>query len=173
MPLQLDPDKLCRDVEARAVERLQGSGPSSRQRSGAMAAIREHLATIMALRDGGATWPDIGVALTAQGFTRGDGGPLTGRHLSALIASIRRQDAGRAAARARRTARADLHHAPEAIPAAMSPRRDGAVGSADDASVRDHDRGNPDALFDRIDQKARQAAKAAAERPDFSKGLIK
>ena len=82
--MQLDPEQLRRDVEARRAERDRGLGPSGRPRTGAIATIRQNLATIETLRADGATWADIASAVTAQGLLRGDGKPLTGRHVTAI-----------------------------------------------------------------------------------------
>ncbi len=172
--MPLDPDKLRQDVEVLSAERDQSSGSRGRPRSGAMSAIRQHLTAITALRDDGATWPDIAAALATQGIVQGDGTPLTGRHLTALIASIRRQDAGRAAARARRAVRVDLRQVSSMTSAAVASQQATPIGEAYvDFQAQDPMQGSPDALFHRLDQKARQAAEAATERPDFSGGLIK
>ncbi|MCW6511330.1 hypothetical protein [Lichenifustis flavocetrariae] len=181
--MSLDTDKLRRDVGARKAKRGPGVGPNGKPRTGAMAAVRQHLGEIQALRNDGATWVDIAAGLTAQGIVRADGAPLTGRHLTALIASIRRQDIARAAASAQRAGRKDLRHRPP-TPGAMAERAH--VPGSDVPRKRPsepppggdhpHQKSHGDsamALFQRIDRKARNDAEADAQRPDFSKGLLK
>ena len=85
-----------------------------------MAAVRQHLPAIEVLHDEGASWVDIAAGLTAQGLVQGNGAPLTGRWLTALIASIRRQDMQRAAKVAKRAGRTDLWREPAAVAARPS-----------------------------------------------------
>lgn len=80
--------------------------------SGAMDLVRTHLEEIERLKAQGVTWNDIAAALAEQGVRRRDGGPITGRRLTGLIDSIRRQDAKRRKAGTRRIARADLAETP-------------------------------------------------------------
>ncbi|WP_156449771.1 MULTISPECIES: hypothetical protein [Hyphomicrobiales] len=105
---KLDLSKLSRDLERRRRDRPEGSGPGGRAVSGAMAVVRENLAQLEALYAAGASWVDIAASLSAQGIRRGDGEALTGRQLTALIASVRRQEQRREVKAAKRAARADL-----------------------------------------------------------------
>ena len=105
MPLDLK--RLRRDVDAKRLSDTAERDPRKKP-SGAMAAVRAHLADIERLKDEGATWVAIAAALARQGVVLRDGRPITGRRLTGLIDSIRRQDAGRRVARARRSTRADL-----------------------------------------------------------------
>ncbi len=43
-------------------------------------------------REDGATWTEIVAGLAAQGVTQGDGQPITGRRLTALMHNIRVQE---------------------------------------------------------------------------------
>lgn len=110
-----------------------------------MAVVRTHLAEIEGLKDEGATWVDIAEALAEQGVRRRDGGPITGRRLTGLIVSIRRQDAKRRSATERRASRRDLTAAsptgPRPPPGAKTPRPSsaGAEPQAEaDAPTRGH-----------------------------------
>lgn len=118
MPLDLE--RLRRDIDAK--RRAQAAeGDARAEPSGAMAVVRAHLPDIERLKAEGGTWVAIASALAQQGVKLRDGRPITGRHLTGLIDSIRRQDAGRRKAIARRAARADLTDAP---PRAQRPSGD-------------------------------------------------
>ena len=86
-----------------------------------MAVVRAHLANIERLKAEGATWVAIAAALARQGVVLRDGRPITGRHLTGLIDSIRRQNAARRMAQAQRSTRADLAKA--STPEERSPRK--------------------------------------------------
>lgn len=98
--------KLAADVGREQGKRIP------RPASQAMAIIRENLAAIETLRAGGATWAVIAAGFAAQGVSHRDGQPLTGKRLTALIDSIRRQDARRQARERKRALRTDLARAP-------------------------------------------------------------
>lgn len=104
--IRLNLGKLAADVGREQGRRNPGQG------AGAMAAIRENLAAIEALRSGGATWAAIAAGLAAQGVTQRDGGPITDKRLTALIDSIKRQDARRRARAEKRALRLDLARVP-------------------------------------------------------------
>jgi hypothetical protein len=72
-----------------------------------MDAVRDHLDALVALQAGGLTWEAIAAGLTAQGFTTAQGQPITGRNLTGIISSVRRQAVARAARMATRAARPD------------------------------------------------------------------
>ena len=118
MPLDLK--RLRRDVDANRYAQT-AEGEARAEPSGAMAVVRAHLAEIERLKAEGATWVTIAAALVQQGVRLRDGRPITGRHLTGLIDSIRRQNAGRRKATARRAARADLADKP---PRAQRPSGD-------------------------------------------------
>ena len=98
--------KLAADVDREQGKRVQRAG------SNAMATIRENLKAIEALRREGATWDAIAAGLAAQGVSHRDGQPLTGKRLTALIDSIRRQNAQRQDRQDKRLRRPDLARAP-------------------------------------------------------------
>lgn len=105
---KLDLAKLSRDLDRRRRDRPEALGPGGRPITGAMAVVRDNLAALDVLHGAGASWVDIAASLSAQGVRRGDGEPLTGRQLTALIASVRRQQQRREAKAAKRASRADL-----------------------------------------------------------------
>lgn len=105
---KLDLKRLARDVDTLRTSRPLGVGPGGRRLTGAMAAVRDNLKALEALHAAGASWVDLAAGLTAQGVTQGQGDPLTGKRLTALIASVKRQAARQAAAAARRGTRPDL-----------------------------------------------------------------
>jgi len=109
---KLDLKRLSRDVDTLRTSRPLGVGPGGRRLTGAMAVVRDNLAALEALHAAGASWVDIAAGLAAQGVTQGQGEPLTGKRLTALIASVRRQAARHAATEARRRARPDLPRFP-------------------------------------------------------------
>ena len=76
--------------------------------------VRTHLAEIERLKAQGIAWTDIAAALVEQGVRRRDGGPITGRRLTGLIDSIRRQDLRRQKAATRRASRGDVAVTPSA-----------------------------------------------------------
>ena len=106
--MALDPRRLRQDVDARRTDRPAAAGSGGRQRTGAMAVVRDHLADIETLRAEGARWGDIAAAMAAQGVTQGEGKPITERRLTALIASVRKQDAKRKSLSDSRSARPDI-----------------------------------------------------------------
>ncbi|WP_237480189.1 hypothetical protein [Lichenibacterium dinghuense] len=108
--MALDLKRLRRDLDAQAREAAEGD--SRAKPSGAMAIVRKHLTDIERLKAEGATWGALAAALSHQGVRTRDGRPLSGRNLTGLIDSIRRQDEKRRKAGARRTSRADLASAP-------------------------------------------------------------
>lgn len=124
--MALDLKRLKRDLDAQDREAVEGDARV--KPSGAMATVRKHLPDIERLKAEGVTWVAIAAALARQGVRMRDGRPLTGRRLTGLIDSIRRQDAGRREAGARRTSRADLTPGP---PSALDHSASPAPGPAD------------------------------------------
>lgn len=108
---KLDLKRLAKDVDTLRMSRPLGVGPGGRRLTGAMAIVRDNLDALEALHAAGASWVDLAAGLAAQGVTQGEGEPLTGKRLTALIASVRRQAARRVVAEARRRARPDLPRA--------------------------------------------------------------
>ncbi|RYC34069.1 hypothetical protein D3273_02120 [Lichenibacterium minor] len=117
--MALDLKRLKRDLRAQDREAVEGDARV--KPSGAMAIVRKHLPDIERLKAEGATWVAIAAALARQGVSMRDGRPLTGRRLTGLIDSIRRQDAGRREAGARRLFRSDLAPGPPSARAPSSP----------------------------------------------------
>ncbi|MGX9984668.1 hypothetical protein [Methylobacterium fujisawaense] len=105
---KLDLKRLAKDVDTLRTSRPLGIGPGGRRLTGAMAMVRDNLEALEALHAAGASWVDLAAGLAAQGVTQGQGDPLTGKRLTALIASVKRQAARHAAAAARRKTRPDL-----------------------------------------------------------------
>jgi hypothetical protein len=73
-----------------------------------MAVVRDNLGKLEALHAAGVSWVDIAAGLAAQGVVHGSGAALTGRQLTGLIASVRRQRRRREAKATRRATRTDL-----------------------------------------------------------------
>jgi hypothetical protein len=117
--MAIDLKRLRRDLGRLQGERPVGRAPGGRPLTGAMASVRALLPMLEQLRAEGFTWPEIAAALAAQGVmqTRGDSlVPITGRRVSALVASVRRQQGRQRQAAERRTRRGDLR--PSSVPAA-------------------------------------------------------
>lgn len=115
---KIDTNKLAASVAREQAKRTPRPG------SNAMAIIRANLSAIEALRSQGFTWAAIAAGFAAQGVAHRDGHPLTGKRLTALIDSIRRQDAQRLARQDKRLRRADLARAPprpKAVQSALAP----------------------------------------------------
>ncbi|MGE8131206.1 hypothetical protein ACQKQD_29935 [Methylobacterium sp. NPDC080182] len=104
---RLDLRRLARDAAATPNSHRKAGAPGGRPATGLMEAVRDHLDALLALQASGLTWDAVAAGLTAQGFTTADGGPITGRNLTGIISSVRRQAATRAARAAKRTARPD------------------------------------------------------------------
>ena len=104
---RLDLRRLARDAAATPNGHRKACAPGGRPATGLMEAVRDHLDALVALQAGGLTWDAVAAGLTAQGFTTADGGPITGRNLTGVISSVRRQAATRAARAAKRAARPD------------------------------------------------------------------
>ena len=103
---KLDLKRLKADIEQS--EKDLSADPSGRRLTGAMAIVRDHLSEIEALKASGKSWVVIAAALAKQGVTQGDNQPITAKRLTALIASVKRQAASKAAKEALRAHRKDL-----------------------------------------------------------------
>lgn len=106
-PSRLDLRRLTRDAAAAPGSRREMRAPGGRPATGLMQAVRTNLDALVALQAGGLTWDAVATGLTAQGFTTADGQPVTGRNLTGIISSVRRQAAAREARMAARAARPD------------------------------------------------------------------
>jgi hypothetical protein len=118
----LDLRRLARDATTAPGSRREARAPGGQPATGLMEAVRANLDALLALQAGGLTWDAVAAGLTAQGFTTTGGQPITGRNLTGIISSVRRQAAARAARAATRAARPDR---PE--PARQSAPRIGAT----------------------------------------------
>lgn len=119
---RLDLRRLARDAAAAPGRRRGTTAPGGRPATGLMQAVRDNLDSLVALQAGGLSWDAVAAGLVAQGFTTADGQPITGRNLTGIISSVRRQAAARAARAAARAARPDR---PE--PAPSPPSRTGSA----------------------------------------------
>jgi hypothetical protein len=108
---KLDFKRLKADIEQS--EECRFADPGGRRLTGAMAIIRDHLAQIEALKASGRSWVMIAEGLAKQGVTQGDNQPITAKRLTALIASVKRQAANKAAKEALRANRKDLFLPPQ------------------------------------------------------------
>jgi len=107
-PLRLDLRRLERELAAKSGTRGERLAPGGRPVTGLMDLVRENLDALIALQAAGSTWNEIAAGLSAQGYTKADGRPLSGTALTGIISSVRRQAARHAARSATRQARADL-----------------------------------------------------------------
>ena len=117
---RLDLRRLARDADAVPGGRREALAPGGRPATGLMDAVRANLDALLALQAGGLTWDAIAAGLTAQGFTTAQGRPITGRNLTGIVSSVRRQTAARAARMETRAARPDR---PEPKPHPAEPAR--------------------------------------------------
>lgn len=109
--------RLRLDVAMRRAERANGR--EGRQFTGAMAIVRSILPELERLRALGFTWGELAAGLADQGVTQIRGSravPIEGRRLSALVASVRRQDERRRMATEMRMKRSDLNSSRESMP---------------------------------------------------------
>jgi hypothetical protein len=68
------------------------SSPIGKVKSGATEVIRNNLDELERMyREDGVTWTEIAAGLAVQGVTQGDGQPITGKRLTALIHNIKVQ----------------------------------------------------------------------------------
>lgn len=105
---KLDLARLSRDLACLRRARPPAVGPNGRSTTGAMAIVRDNLAKLESLHAAGASWVEIAATLAAQNVRHGSGAALTGRQLTGLIASVRRQQRRREAKVAQRATRPDL-----------------------------------------------------------------
>lgn len=109
--MTIDPKQLRRDLARQQADRPVGRAPNGRTLTGAMAIVRALLPELTRLRAEGFTWPEIAAGLAAQDVVQARGEhlvPITGRRVSALVASLRRQEVGRRRAAEQRASRSDL-----------------------------------------------------------------
>ncbi|MES2029319.1 MAG: hypothetical protein V4477_09105 [Pseudomonadota bacterium] len=91
MAMDIDLKSLRDYVKLLKAERQDS--PIGKIKSGATEIIRKNLRELERMhREDGATWTEIAAGLAAQGVTQGDGQPITGRRLTALMHNIRVQE---------------------------------------------------------------------------------
>lgn len=120
--MKIDFKRLRREVEQRKSARA--TSPRGRTNTGATAVIRKHLPDLERMHADGAIWDEIAAGLSAQGVKQGNGKPLTGRRLTALIHSIKTREAKLAAGGA---------NAPSLEAARIEPRHHSMTGTISQA----------------------------------------
>ena len=86
--MKIDLKRLRSDVKRLKASRADS--PVGKSKTGATEIIRKHFDELERMHyEGGASWTEIAAGLAAQGVTQGDGQPLTGRRLTALMHNIR------------------------------------------------------------------------------------
>lgn len=84
----MDMKRLRSDVKLLKASRVDS--PIGRVKTGATDVIRRHFDELERMHhEDGASWTEIAAGLAAQGVTQGDGQPLTGRRLTALMHNVR------------------------------------------------------------------------------------
>ena len=107
----IDIARLRSDLSCLQSERSATYTSGQRRRTGSMALLRALLPELIKLREHGSTWNEIAEALSRQGVVQSHGElliPITGRRITALIASLRHQEARRREYNAHRANRADV-----------------------------------------------------------------
>lgn len=83
----MDLKKFCADVKILKAKR--SPSPIGRTKTGATAILRKNYSEILRMREiDGLRWTEIALALAAQGVTQGDGAPITGRRITALMRNL-------------------------------------------------------------------------------------
>ncbi|WP_061979188.1 hypothetical protein [Tardiphaga sp.] len=86
--MKIDLKRLRSDVKRLKADRVDS--PIGKIKTGATEIIRRHFDELERMHhEDGASWTEIAAGLAAQGVTQGDGQPLTGRRLTALMHNIR------------------------------------------------------------------------------------
>jgi hypothetical protein len=86
--MKIDLKRLRSDVNRLKAGRVDS--PIGKIKTGATEIIRRHFDELERMHhEDGAAWNEIAAGLAAQGVTQGDGQPLTGRRLTALMHNIR------------------------------------------------------------------------------------
>jgi hypothetical protein len=89
--MKIDLKKLRTDVEGK--KRTRTASPIGKVKTGATKVIRENMVELRQMHAEGATWPELAAGLALQGVTQGDGDPISGRRLTALMHNISVGDA--------------------------------------------------------------------------------
>lgn len=85
--MKIDLKRLHSDVKRLKARRAES--PIGKTKTGATEIIRTHFDELELMFRDGSSWTEIAAALAAQGVTQGEGQPLTGRRLTALMHNIR------------------------------------------------------------------------------------
>lgn len=86
--MKIDLKRLRSDVKRLKADRVDS--PIGKIKTGATEIIRSHFDELERMHyQDGASWNEIAAGLAAQGVTQGDGQPLKGRRLTALMHNIR------------------------------------------------------------------------------------
>jgi len=86
--MKIDLKRLRSEVNRLKANRIDS--PIGKIKTGATEIIRRHFDELERMHhEDGASWTEIAAGLAAQGVTQGDGRPLTGRRLTALMHNIR------------------------------------------------------------------------------------
>ncbi|SRR6266404_625266 len=86
--MKIDLRRLRSDVKRLKADRVDS--PIGKVKTGATEVIREHFDELERMHhEDDASWTEIAAGLAAQGMTQGEGQPLTGRRLTALMHNIR------------------------------------------------------------------------------------
>ena len=86
--MKIDLKRLQSDVKRLKASRVDS--PIGKVKTGATEVIRKHFDELERMHhEDGASWTEIAAGLAEQGVTQGDGAPLTGRRLTALMHNIR------------------------------------------------------------------------------------
>ena len=86
--MKIDLKRLRSDVKRLKASRVDS--PIGKVKTGATEIIRRHFDELERMHHkDGASWTEIAASLAEQGVTQGDGRPLTGRRLTALMHNIR------------------------------------------------------------------------------------
>lgn len=120
--------RLARDTVTAPGARRGVLAPGGRPATGLMAAVRDNLDALLALKAEGRSWAAIAAGLTAQGFATADGRAIDERNLTGVISSVRKQAKRHAAKDALRRGRDDVSAAaavpavPDPVPGRLPPR---------------------------------------------------
>lgn len=76
-------------ADGRRLKATRKRSPIGRPKTGATAIIRKNYSEILRMHENdGLRWTEIALALAAQGVTQGDGEPITGRRITALMRNL-------------------------------------------------------------------------------------
>lgn len=79
--------------QVEVLNQVSDTATDRRVKTGSAAFTRTHLEEIKSLRAEGHGWRLIAAAVAALGVTQGDGVPITGRRLAALVSAVEKQAA--------------------------------------------------------------------------------